>query len=260
MKDEDGQYKPIHGHEHEVNYRKMMRNKSVVNVSAKRSDSISKRKYNGKNVVAEAQAETKSGNALSRQISSSSSSSSSNNNNNNNNNESDMKNIDADDIEIDFINMPHIVMSSPTTESENGKNSFFFDSGNRAPSPLTMQQQLTEKAVSEERDTIFSFVSKDIEDVAPERLPFHWNVRQTIFDEVDKEFYVEEMHSNEECVGDQSSGDSVEGSLGVVSNSTSSGNESSRNVDEWGSDSDVEDCFLLGFHMSDSLPTRASLR
>jgi len=248
-KDEDGHYQPVHGHEYEMKYRKEMRDKSVEDVSAKRSDAITKKKYGKKTAT------TESGNTLSRQVSSSSSS-----------NQSDMKNIDAD-IEMEItgdieINMPHIVMSSTTTTpSENIQSSFFFDSGNRAPSPLPLQQQFTEKAVSdEERDTIFSFVSESSEEDSSERLPFHWHARQTIFDEVDKEFYGEETHSRvEECFGGRSSSnDSVEGSLGVVSNSTSSGNSCHDLDEQWGSDSDIEDCLLLG--IGEILPTRISLR
>jgi hypothetical protein len=51
-------------------------------------------------------------------------------------------------------------------------------------------------------------------------------VEQNIFDEVDKEFY-----------GENNDNDSVEGSLGVVSNSASSSGSSLQDVQ-----SDIEDC------------------
>lgn len=220
----------------------------MEDVSAKRSDAINKKKH-GKNVSEEQMVTVDSGNAaLLRQVSSSSS------------NESDVKNIDAD-IEID---MPHIIMSSPTTPWEDRQNSFFFHSGNRAPSPFSLQQQFTETAVpDEERDTFFTFASESSAEVSSKSLPFHWHARQTIFDEVDNKFYGETMRSYEKCFGGQSSSnDSVEGSLGVVSNSTSnsssSGNSCQDLDEQWGSDSDIEDCLLLG--MDEILPKETSLR
>lgn len=131
----------------------------------------------------------------------------------------------------------HIVMpSSPATTFPSvieHQNSFFFDSGNRAPSPMALPQHPTtldnnnnNMAVAEEaQDTIFSFVSQDeSEDNAVEHLP-SIQVKQNIFDEVDKEFYGENDN------------DSVEGSLGVVSNSASSSGSSLQDVQ-----SDIEDC------------------
>ena len=133
----------------------------------------------------------------------------------------------------------HLVMpSSPTTFPSviEHQNSFFFDSGNRAPSPMALPQQPTlddnnsNMAVAEEaQDTIFSFVSQDgSEDNAVEHLPSHWQVKQNIFDEVDKEFY---------GGNNDNDSDSVEGSLGVVSNSASSSGSSLQDVQ-----SDIEDC------------------
>ena len=144
---------------------------------------------------------------------------------------------DVVNMNMGLPRIAHIVMpSSPTTTFPSvieHQNSFFFDSGNRAPSPMALPQQPTldnnnsNVAVAEEaQDTIFSFVSQDeSEDNAAEHLPSHWKVKQNIFDEVDKEFYGENDN------------DSVEGSLGVVSNSASSSGSSLQDVQ-----SDIEDC------------------
>jgi hypothetical protein len=170
------------------------------------------------------------------------------------------KNIEGD-IEIGIpnnIEMPHIVAASPTpVPSEGNRKSFFFESGNRAPSPLTLPQ-LTDMAVSEERGTIFSFESEGCSDDdskdASEPLPFDWQARQNIFDEINYEFYAEEKPS---------SSDSVEGSLDEVSDGTSSGNSCedkqfhslNRFYDEvWGSDSDMEECLVLEMTENPSKP------
>ena len=241
-----------------MKYRKEMRYKSSVDVSAKRSHALTKRKKCGGVVVPVAKKAVMS--PVSGQVSNMS-----NGNDSINNIGIGANYLDGvvmglpqmlpvptqgyDNINIgigtnypDVVNMglpqiAHMVMpSSPTTFPSviEHQNSFFFDSGNRAPSPMALPQQPTlddnnsKVAVAEEaQDTIFSFVSQDgSEDNVVEHLPFHWQVKQNIFDEVDKEFY-----------GENNDNDSVEGSLGVVSNSASSSGSSLQDVQ-----SDIEDC------------------
>lgn len=270
-KDKDGHYQPINGHENEMKYRQEMRAKSMKIVTAKRSDSIIKKKYEKNKKIGE-EVTTREGNVISRQVS--------NSNNSNSNNTSDIK--IPDDIEIDIV-----VPSPTTTPSGNNKKSLFLDNGYRAPSPLSFQQQPTKKTVSEDNDTIFSFVSQDSEEE---------NLMQTLFDEADKQFHMPMMQSygqpmmqsygampmmnsydpmpmmnpydpiqmselsmssmlnlypsmpmNSECFSDRFSDDSIQGSLGVVSHDSNSSGNSSLNLDEqWGSDIDIEDCLLLG--------------
>jgi len=266
-KDQNGQYQPVNGHENEMKYRKEMRYKSSVDVSAKRSHALTKRKKCGGVVVPVAKKAVMS--PVSRQVSNMSNGNDSINSigigtnypdgvvmglpqmlpvptqvsNISNGNHFDNINIGIGTNYPDVVNMglpriAHIVMpSSPTTFPSviDHQNSFFFDSGNRAPSPMALPQQPTlddnnsNMAVAEEaQDTIFSFVSQDgSEDNVVEHLPSHWQVKQNIFDEVDKEFY-----------GGNNDNDSVEGSLGVVSNSASSSSGSSLQDVQ----SDIEDC------------------
>mmetsp|Transcript_5443 Transcript_5443/g.11462 ORF Transcript_5443/g.11462 Transcript_5443/m.11462 type:complete len:424 (+) Transcript_5443:71-1342(+) len=333
-RDEDGHYQPVHGHEYEMKYRAEMRHKSMTVVTTKRSDSITKKKYGQNEKIAERKEATKKGNVLSRQVSSSGSSSSG----------SSDKNIEADigitipdDIEIDRSN---IVMPSPTTiPTGNNKNSSFLNNGHRAPSPLSFQEQPTTKAVSEEQDTMCSFVSQDSEEV-PAAASEPELKTLFDFDEVDKQYYGEAMsmmqsydpmpmmhsygampmmnsydpmpmmnsyydpmpmidsydqmqqmselsalssmlnsypampmmnshahagmptmpmNSYDQCFSCRLSDDSLQGSMGVVSDSSSSGN-SSLNLDEqWGSDSDIEDCLFLGVS-NEMVSTRPSVR
>eukprot|EP00986_Skeletonema_menzelii_P004777 scaffold1675_cov146-Skeletonema_menzelii.AAC.9 len=277
-KDKDGHYQPINGHANEMKYRQEMRAKSMKIVTAKRSDSIFKKKYEKNKKIGEGVTTTE-GNVISRQVS--------NSNNGDINNTSDIK--IPDDIQID------IVVPSPTgTPSGNSKKSLFLDNGYRAPSPLSFQQQPTEKRVSENNDTILSFVSQDSEEE---------NLMQNLFDEADKQFYgigamsrmqscdpmpmmqsygamptmnsydpmpmmnpydqiqmselsmssmlnlYPSMPMNSECFSDRFSDDSVQGSMGMVSHGSSSSGNSSLNLDEqWGSDIDIEDCLLLGMN------------
>jgi hypothetical protein len=249
-----------------MKYRKEMRYKSSVDVSAKRSHALTKRKKCG-GVVVPPVAKKAVMSPVSRQVSNMSNGNDSINNigiganyldgvvmglpqmlpvptqvsNISNGNHFDNINVGIGTNYPDVVNMglpriAHIVMpSSPTTFPSviEHQNSFFFDSGNRAPSPMALPQQPTlddnnsKVAVAEEaQDTIFSFVSQDgSEDNVVEHLPSHWQVKQNIFDEVDKEFYGENDN------------DSVEGSLGVVSNSASSSGSSLQDVQ-----SDIEDC------------------
>ena len=264
-----------------MKYRKEMRYKSSVDVSAKRSHALTKRKKGGIVVVPIAKKTVMS--PVSRQVSNMSCGSDSINNIGIGANYPDVVNMglpqisnivmpsnntmgmfpvprqlsnisygnDTIDIGVgtnypDVVNLglpqiSNIVMpSSPTTYPSNEvighQNSFFFDSGHRAPSPMALPQQPTlddnnsKMAVAEEgQDTIFSFVSQDgSEDNVVEHLPSHWQVKQNIFDEVDKEFYG----------GNENDNDSVEGSLGVVSNSASSSSGSSLQDVQ----SDIEDC------------------
>jgi len=312
-------------------------------VVTKRSDSITKKKYGQNGKIAE----RKTGNLLSRQVSSSDSSSNNNisNSDKNMNIEADIGITIPDDIEIDRSN---IVMPSPTTTAPgNNKNSSFLNNGYRAPSPLSFQEQPTEKAVSEEQDTIFSFVSQDSEEVAASESEL-----KGLFDEVDKQYYGEAMsmmqsydpmpmsmmhsygampmmnlydpmpmmnsydpmpmmnsyydpmpmmnsydqmqqmselsalssmlksypaypmmnsnahaamptmplNSYDQCFSCRLSDDSVQGSMGMVSNSSNSSGNSSLNLDEqWGSDSDIEDCLFLGVS-NEMVSTRPSFR
>eukprot|EP00985_Skeletonema_marinoi_P022307 scaffold14218_cov87-Skeletonema_marinoi.AAC.3 len=328
-RDEDGHYQPVHGHEYEMKYRAEMRHKSMTVVTTKRSDSITKKKYEQNKKITE----EKTGNVLPRQVSSSGSSS-----NGDKDIEADNSITIPDDIEIDRSN---IVMPSPTTTPPgNNKNSSYLDNGYRAPSPLSFQEQPTTKAASEEQDTIFSFVSQDSEEagVAASEL-------KSLFDEVDKQYYGEAMsmmqshdpmpmmhsygampmmnlydpmpmmnsyatmhsydpmpmmnsydqmqqmselsalssmlnsypampmmnshahagmptmpmNSYDQCFSCRLSDDSVQGSTGVVSDNSNSGN-SSLNLDEqWGSDNDIEDCLFLGVG-NEMLSTRPSFR
>mmetsp|Transcript_11987 Transcript_11987/g.18451 ORF Transcript_11987/g.18451 Transcript_11987/m.18451 type:complete len:422 (-) Transcript_11987:145-1410(-) len=331
-RDEDGHYQPVNGHEYEMKYRAEMRQKSMTVVVNKRSDSITKKKYGQNEKIAERKKVTKSGNVLSRQVSSSDSSSNSNISNSDKNVEGVIGITIPDDIEIDRSN---IVMPSPTTTAPgNNKNSSYLDNGYRAPSPLSFQEQPTKKAVSEEQDTIFSFVSQDSEEagIAASEL-------KGLFDEVDKQYYGEAMpmmqsfdpmpmpimhsygampmmnsydpmpmmhsydpmpmmnsydqmqqmselsalssmlksypaypmmnshaamptmpmNSYDQCFSCRLSDDSVQGSTGVVSDNSNSGN-SSLNLDEqWGSDNDIEDCLFLGVG-NEMVSTRPSFR
>mmetsp|Transcript_11990 Transcript_11990/g.18459 ORF Transcript_11990/g.18459 Transcript_11990/m.18459 type:complete len:420 (-) Transcript_11990:145-1404(-) len=329
-RDEDGHYQPVNGHEYEMKYRAEMRQKSMTVVVNKRSDSITKKKYGQNEKIAERKKVTKSGNVLSRQVSSSDSSSNSNISNSDKNVEGVIGITIPDDIEIDRSN---IVMPSPTTTAPgNNKNSSYLDNGYRAPSPLSFQEQPTKKAVSEEQDTIFSFVSQDSEEagIAASEL-------KGLFDEVDKQYYGEAMpmmqsfdpmpmpimhsygampmmnsydpmpmmhsydpmpmmnsydqmqqmselsalssmlksypaypmmnshthvgmstmpmNSYDQCFTGRLSDDSV----GNVSNSSSSGNSSINLNEQWGSDSDIEDCLFLGVG-NEMVSTRPSFR
>lgn len=230
----------------------------MTDVSAKRSDAITKKKYVSNTIIAPGKIVKESGNPLLRQVS---------NDNNNNIVKKAVAEVSTeipDDIEIDTSHF----LPSNTTPSENTKNSYFFDSGNRAPSPLSFQQQSTECTASDQ-DAAFSFESLVTDEVAVSDVK---NFQQSIFEEVDDKFYGEVMsimQSNEPAhsmnvydsmpaadsleayLNDQFSDDSVQGSTGVVSNSASS-ISSSYNLDgQWGSDSDIEDCLLLG--MDDDL-------
>ena len=251
----------MHGHEFEVKYRQEMRQKSMTDVSAKRSDAITKKKYVSNTIIAPGKIVTKSGKPLLRQVS---------NDNKNNTVKETMSEVSTeipDDIEIDTSHF----LPSHNTPADNTKTSYFFDSGNRAPSPLSFQQQSIEGTASD-RDATFSFESLVTEEVAVSDVK---NFQQSIFDEVDDQFYGEVMSimqssepahlmnpyesmpaadSLEAYLNGQFSDDSVQGSMGVVSNSTSS-ISSSYNLDGqcWGSDSDIEDCLLLG--MDDDLPS-----
>eukprot|EP00984_Skeletonema_dohrnii_P020637 scaffold10115_cov95-Skeletonema_dohrnii-CCMP3373.AAC.10 len=334
-RDENGHYQPVNGHEYEMKYRAEMRQKSMTVVVNKRSDSITKKKYDQNKKIAERKKATKSGNVLSRQVSSSGSSSSSSNSDKNM--EADIGITIPDDIEIDRSN---IVMPSPTTTPpENSKNSSYLDNGYRAPSPLSFQEQPTKKAVSEEQDTIFSFVSQDSEEVAAAAA----SELKTLFDEVDKQYYGEAMqmmqsydampmpmmhsygampmmntydpmpmmnsyammnsydpmpmmnsydqmqqmrelsalssmlnsypaypmmnshahaamstmplNSYDQCFTGRLSDDSV----GMVSDSSSSGNSSLNLNEQWGSDSDIEDCLCLEVG-NEMVSTRPSFR
>mmetsp|Transcript_11986 Transcript_11986/g.18449 ORF Transcript_11986/g.18449 Transcript_11986/m.18449 type:complete len:417 (-) Transcript_11986:145-1395(-) len=325
--DENGHYQPVNGHEYEMKYRAEMRQKSMTVVVNKRSDSITKKKYGQNEKIAERKEATKKGNVLPRQVSSSGSSS-----NGDKDIEADNSITIPDDIEIERSN---IVMPSPTTTAPgNNKNSSYLDNGYRAPSPLSFQEQPTKKAVSEEQDTIFSFVSQDSEEagIAASEL-------KGLFDEVDKQYYGEAMpmmqsfdpmpmpimhsygampmmnsydpmpmmhsydpmpmmnsydqmqqmselsalssmlksypaypmmnshaamptmpmNSYDQCFSCRLSDDSVQGSTGVVSDNSNSGN-SSLNLDEqWGSDNDIEDCLFLGVG-NEMVSTRPSFR
>ena len=67
------------------------------------------------------------------------------------------------------------------------------------------------------------------------------------------------MNSYDQCFSCRLSDDSVQGSTGVVSDNSNSGN-SSLNLDEqWGSDNDIEDCLFLGVG-NEMLSTRPSFR
>mmetsp|Transcript_11988 Transcript_11988/g.18454 ORF Transcript_11988/g.18454 Transcript_11988/m.18454 type:complete len:415 (-) Transcript_11988:145-1389(-) len=323
--DENGHYQPVNGHEYEMKYRAEMRQKSMTVVVNKRSDSITKKKYGQNEKIAERKEATKKGNVLPRQVSSSGSSS-----NGDKDIEADNSITIPDDIEIERSN---IVMPSPTTTAPgNNKNSSYLDNGYRAPSPLSFQEQPTKKAVSEEQDTIFSFVSQDSEEagIAASEL-------KGLFDEVDKQYYGEAMpmmqsfdpmpmpimhsygampmmnsydpmpmmhsydpmpmmnsydqmqqmselsalssmlksypaypmmnshthvgmstmpmNSYDQCFTGRLSDDSV----GNVSNSSSSGNSSINLNEQWGSDSDIEDCLFLGVG-NEMVSTRPSFR
>lgn len=257
-----------------MKYRAEMRYKSSVDVSAKRSHALTKRKKCG-GVVVPPVAKKAVMSPVSRQVSNMSNGYDSINNigigtnyldgvvnmglpqitnlmptypsntTYNMSNGYDNINIGIGTNYPDVVNMglpriAHIVMpSSPTTTFPSvieHQNSFFFDSGNRAPSPMALPQQPTldnnnsNTMAEEAQNAIFSFVSQDeSEDNAVEHLPSHsWQVKQNIFDEVDKEFY-----------GGNNDNDSVEESLGVVSNSASSSSSGSSLQDV---QSDIEDC------------------
>mmetsp|Transcript_28284 Transcript_28284/g.48031 ORF Transcript_28284/g.48031 Transcript_28284/m.48031 type:complete len:439 (-) Transcript_28284:107-1423(-) len=335
-REENGHYQPVNGHEYEMKYRAEMRQKSMTVVVNKRSDSITKKKYGQNEKIAERKEATKKGNVLSRQVSSSGSSSSSSSG-------SSDKNIEADiGITIpDAIDRSNIVMPSPTTiPPGNNKNSSFLNNGHRAPSPLSFQEQPTKKAVSEEQDTMCSFVSQDSEEAG---IAASEPELKTLFDfdEVDKQYYGEAMsmmqsydpmpmmqsydsipmmhsygampmmnsygpmsmmnsyammnsydplpmmnsydqmqqmselsalssmlksypaypmmnsnahagmstmpmNSYDQCFTGRLSDDSLQGSMGNVRNSSSSGNSSINLNEQWGSDSDIEDCLFLG--------------
>ncbi|KAK1739924.1 hypothetical protein QTG54_009683 [Skeletonema marinoi] len=342
--DENGHYQPVNGHEYEMKYRAEMRQKSMTVVVNKRSDSITKKKYGQNEKIAERKDATKKGNVLSRQVSSSGSSSSSSSGSSDNNIEADIGITIPDDIEIDRSN---IVMPSPTTiPTGNNKNSSFLNNGHRAPSPLSFQEQPTKKAVSEEQDTMCSFVSQDSEEAG---IAASEPELKTLFDfdEVDKQYYGEAMsmmqsydpmpmmqsydpmpmmhsyeampmmnsydpmpmmnsyydpmpmmnsydqmqqmselsalssmlnsypampmmnshaamptmpmNSYDQCFSCRLSDDSLQGSTGMVSDSSSSGNSSLNLNEQWGSDSDIEDCLFLGVG-NEMLSTRPSFR
>lgn len=280
-----------------MKYRQEMRNKSVEDVTAKRSYSITRRNYEKKNKIVECQTDAKSGRVLSSEVSSKS-------------NTSDIKIPDDNEIITTNIDVP----SPTTTPSEINKDSVFFNNGNRAPSPLSFQQEPTSKAVSEdEEDTILSLVSQTSEEIAASELK---NLNLSLFDEVDKHLMsmmqtydpmpmmqsygtmpmmnsydsmpmmnaydpmqmsstmpsmlnsypamplnpYESMPMNSECFSSRYSDDSLQGSIGGVSNGSSSSDDSSLYLDEhWGSDRDIEDCLLLGMG-NEVVPTMTSLR
>ncbi|KAK1739926.1 hypothetical protein QTG54_009685 [Skeletonema marinoi] len=336
-REENGHYQPVNGHEYEMKYRAEMRQKSMTVVVNKRSDSITKKKYGQNGKIAERKKATKSGNVLSRQVSSSDSSSNSNISNSDKNVEGVIGITIPDDIEIDRSN---IVMPSPTTTppEKSNNSASFLDNGYRAPSPLSFQEQFTKKAASEEQDTIFSFVSQDSEEAGASEL-------KGLFDEVDKQYYGEAMpmmqsydsipmmhsygampmmnsygpmsmmnsyammnsydplpmmnsydqmqqmselsalssmlksypaypmmnsnahagmstmpmNSYDQCFTGRLSDDSLQGSMGNVRNSSSSGNSSINLNEQWGSDSDIEDCLFLGVG-NEMVSTRPSFR
>eukprot|EP00984_Skeletonema_dohrnii_P020634 scaffold10115_cov95-Skeletonema_dohrnii-CCMP3373.AAC.7 len=338
-RDENGHYQPVNGHEYEMKYRAEMRQKSMTVVVTKRSDSITKKKYGQNGKIAK----EKTSNLLSRQFSSSGGSSSSSSNSDKNMNiEADIGITIPDDIEIDMSN---IVMPSPTTTPPgNSKNSSFLNNGYRAPSPLSFQEQPTKKAISEEQDTIFSFVSQDSEEVAAAAS----SELKGLFDEVDKQYYGKAvsmmqsydpmpmpmmhsygampmmnsydsmpmmnsydpmpmmnpyetmpmmnsydqmqqmselsalssmlnsypaypmmnsnaamstmpMNSYDQCFSCRLSDDSLQGSMGAVSDSSSSGSSSIHLDEQWVSDSDIEDCLFLGVG-NEMVSTRPSFR
>ncbi len=283
VKDETGHYQPIHGHEYEMKYRQEMRNKSVEDVTAKRSYAITRRNYEKKN-----------------NISRSSSSSNNTTKTNNRSNSSSNSKI-PNDIQINTSNIT--VPSPATTQSEKNKDSFFFNNGNRAPSPLSFLQEPANRVVSEdEEDTILSLVSQTGEEIAASSELKNLNLH--LFDEVDQHLMsmmqtsepmpmmqsygampmmnsydpmpmmnaydpmpmsstmpsmlnsypampmntpYESMPMNSEYFSSRYSDDSVQGSMGMVSNSSSSSSDASLYLDEhWGTDRDIEDALLLG--------------
>lgn len=269
----------------------------MEDVTAKRSYAITRRNYEKKNNIC--QMDSKMGHVSSSEVSNSSDS-----------NSSDIK--VPDDIEINTSNIA--VPSPTTTQSENNKDSFFFNSGNRAPSPLSFLQEPANRVVSEdEEDTILSLVSQTGEEIAASSGLKNLNL--SLFDEVDKHL-MSMMNSYEPMPMMQSNGampmmnshdpmpmmnaydpmqmnstmpsmlnsypampmntsyepmpmnseysrysdDSIQGSMGMASNSSNSSDDSSLYLDEhWGTDRDIEDCLLLGMG-NEIVPTMTSLR
>ena len=106
-KDKDGHYQPINGHENEVKYRAEMRAKSMKIVTAKRSDAITKKKYERNKKIVEEVA-TNEARMFSRQVSY----------NTTNSNNTSRRNIPGD-IQIDIV-----APSPTTTPPKNNNNSF----------------------------------------------------------------------------------------------------------------------------------------
>ncbi len=278
-KDKDGLYQPINGHENEVKYRAEMRAKSMKIVTAKRSDAITKKKYERNKKIVEEVA-TNEARMFSRQVSY---------NTTNSNNNTSHRNIPGD-IKIDIV-----APSPTTTPPRNNNNSFFLDNGYRAPSPLPFQQQPDFSEEENLLQNLFAEADKQfygtitmmqscnptsmMQPINPMPVMQSYGASMPMLNSYDpmptmnsydpllnlypsmplNNIAQTPMNSNapnpkySECFIDRFSGDSIPG---VVSNSSSSEGSSSDDsssddlsliLDEkWGSDSDIEDCLLLG--------------
>ena len=165
FKHEDGQYNPIHGHEHEVSYRRVMRANSMQTVAKKRA--VANKKNNCK----------KGGKVVEVQ--------------------GDMK-----------IELPRA--DQPLPELISSRGAVF-----HIPPPPKR-----EVTFDEEQDIIASLVSEDEDESSTIDDCFH--ASEAIFDEVDKEFYGDELPSVVSMIESESSNYIEKNSLDVISSSSSS--------------------------------------